>query len=218
MGSPPCDGSLGVDKIVLFSGCFVVLGTDLAQRFSDQFLPLRVSLELSWARSDSTIIQMPLHSAEQAANFKFANSVECGDADIGSILDKFKAHASSSLLFMKAVEDVQLLITDHLLLSFVSSRQPSMMLLGGSFSTNFDAFGWQIFVQNRMLSDGSFSTNFDAFGWQIFCTKSDAQFLYKLQYYGVAVYVQNLMLLGGSFCTKSDAFGWWFLYKESSKL
>jgi sacsin len=104
MGSPPCDGSLGVDKIVLFSGCFVVLGTDLAQRFSDQFLPLRVSLELSWARSDSTIIQMPLHSAEQAANFKFANSVECGDADIGSILDKFKAHASSSLLFMKAVK------------------------------------------------------------------------------------------------------------------
>jgi hypothetical protein len=49
---------------------------------------------------------MPLHSAEQAANFKFANSVECGDADVGSILDKFKAHASSSLLFMKAVEDV----------------------------------------------------------------------------------------------------------------
>jgi hypothetical protein len=58
-----------------------------------------------------------------------------------------------------------------------------MMLLGGSFSTNFDSFGWQIFGQNWMLSDGSFSTNFDAFGWQIFCTKSDAfgwQFLYKI--------------------------------------
>jgi len=34
-----------------------------------------------------------------------------------------------------------------------------------------------------MLLGGSLSTNFDAFGWQIFCIKSDAfgwQFLYKI--------------------------------------
>lgn len=93
--------------------CFSVFqpGTDLALRFSDQFRPLQVSSSLSWGRSDSTILRLPLRSAEQAAESKFKDAEECRDADIASILDNFKSRASSALLFLKTVEDVSFVNT-----------------------------------------------------------------------------------------------------------
>jgi len=58
------------------------------------------------------------------------------------------------------------------------------MLLGGSFCTKSDAFGWQFLYKLPIL----------CMGWQ---------FMYKIFCFWVAVFVQNLMLLGGGFCTKN---------------
>lgn len=99
------------DKTILtsFECClFHTSGTDLAQRFSDQFFPLQVSSSLSWARPDATILRLPLRSSKQAAESKFKDAVECTDTDVARILDNFKSRASSGLLALKTVEDVRL--------------------------------------------------------------------------------------------------------------
>lgn len=108
-------------------------GTDLAQRFSDQFRPLEVNSRLSWARPDATIVRMPLRSAEQAAERKFEDGVACTDADIARILNKFKIRASSALLFLQSVEDVRVSCFAFCLViildvSYSGERAPSMNL------------------------------------------------------------------------------------------
>lgn len=85
-----------------------VPGTDLAQRFSDQFRPLQITQLVSWARENMTIFRFPLRSAEQAADGKLKTSVECTDASVACILDNFKTRASSALLFLKTVEEVKI--------------------------------------------------------------------------------------------------------------
>ncbi|KAG0589167.1 hypothetical protein KC19_1G000400 [Ceratodon purpureus] len=92
---------------------YALKGTDLAQRFSDQFFPLQVSSSLSWARPDATILRLPLRSSKQAAESKFKDAVECTDTDVARILDNFKSRASSGLLALKTVEDVSISVWEE---------------------------------------------------------------------------------------------------------
>eukprot|EP01018_Ginkgo_biloba_P011710 Gb_03748 [translate_table: standard] len=85
-----------------FSGAkmYSLQGTDLPERFQDQFRPLSVNETLSWASSGSTIIRMPLMS--RLTN----DSTKEGIKRLEHIFHKFKARASASLLFLKSVEQV----------------------------------------------------------------------------------------------------------------
>lgn len=83
-------------------GNFCFTGTNLTKRFQDQFHPMLISDDMSLLSSDSTIIRMPLSS-------KYVNEGESGCKRIKQIFDRFIAHASSALLFLKSVLQVILL-------------------------------------------------------------------------------------------------------------
>ncbi|OAE21027.1 hypothetical protein AXG93_606s1120 [Marchantia polymorpha subsp. ruderalis] len=81
---------------------YSLTGTDLPQRFTDQFRPLRVSNTITLGQRDATIIRMPLRTAPVSENF----GKELGDREVACILNKFKIHASTTMLFLNSVEDV----------------------------------------------------------------------------------------------------------------
>lgn len=82
----------------LFS--FEVSGTDLTQRFRDQFSPMLIDQNELWSLSDSTIIRMPLSS--DCLNV----GPELGSDRIKHITDLFMENGSRALLFLKSVLQV----------------------------------------------------------------------------------------------------------------
>ncbi|CAM6095372.1 unnamed protein product [Calypogeia fissa] len=87
-------------------------GTDLPRRFIDQFRPLGVSDKISWRQRDTTIIRMPLRMTPESSDSN-SSEKEFGDQEVAGILNKFKAHLSSTLLFLSSVEDVSLTAWDE---------------------------------------------------------------------------------------------------------
>ncbi|KAL2612990.1 hypothetical protein R1flu_024682 [Riccia fluitans] len=81
---------------------YSLTGTDLPQRFTDQFRPLQVSNTRSLGQRDATIIRMPLRTTPVSEEDPNA----LGDRQVAGILNKFKIHASSTMLFLSSVEDV----------------------------------------------------------------------------------------------------------------
>ncbi|KAM4120132.1 hypothetical protein ACJW30_03G110200 [Castanea mollissima] len=81
---------------------FSLIGTNLTQRFSDQFSPMMIGQNMSWSSSDSTIIRMPL-SPEC-----MKDGLESGLKRIKQITDRFLEHASRTLLFLKSILQVSL--------------------------------------------------------------------------------------------------------------
>ncbi|KAF9624036.1 hypothetical protein IFM89_007734 [Coptis chinensis] len=81
---------------------FSLTGTNLVERFRDQFNPMLISQNMSWSSSDSTVLRMPLTSKWMI------NGLDYGLKKIMEIFDKFVYHASRSLLFLKSVFQVSL--------------------------------------------------------------------------------------------------------------
>lgn len=81
-------------------------GTNLTQRFSDQFSPMMIGQNMSWSSSDSTIIRMPL-SPEC-----MKDGLEGGLTRIKKITDRFLGHASRTLLFLKSILQVLTVMDD----------------------------------------------------------------------------------------------------------
>ncbi|XP_057820319.2 uncharacterized protein LOC131033191 isoform X2 [Cryptomeria japonica] len=127
-------------------------GTDLPERFQDQFRPLSFDETLPWASSNSTIIRMPLKS-------KFADEdVEKGPQRIKHIFDKFKVHASSALLFIKSVEQVWLSSWEGgqtcLSRDYAVSVDPSASILRSPFPEK----KWRKFQLSNLFSSSSVAT------------------------------------------------------------
>lgn len=80
--------------------CWGISGTNLTQRFCDQFIPMMVGQNMSWSSSDATIIRMPLSSE------CLKDGLEIGLKRIKQITDRFLEHASRTLLFLKSVVQV----------------------------------------------------------------------------------------------------------------
>ena len=83
---------------------FEVSGTDLTQRFNDQFRPMLINENDLWSLSDSTIIRMPLSSVclkDEGPDF-VSNRIR-------QITDRLKEHGSRALLYLKSVLQVILL-------------------------------------------------------------------------------------------------------------
>ncbi|TQD90400.1 hypothetical protein C1H46_024037 [Malus baccata] len=81
---------------------FSLIGTNLTDRFRDQFNPMLIGHNMSWSSSDSTIIRMPLSS--ECLN----NGLELGSRRIKQISDRFMQHSSRSLIFLKSVMQVSI--------------------------------------------------------------------------------------------------------------
>ncbi|XP_010245479.1 PREDICTED: sacsin [Nelumbo nucifera] len=79
---------------------FSLTGTNLMERFHDQFKPMLIGEKMPWKLSDSTIIRMPL-------SLEFMkDGIEHGSERIKQICDIFWEHASRNLLFLKSVLQV----------------------------------------------------------------------------------------------------------------
>lgn len=81
-----------------------VSGTDLTQRFCDQFSPMLIDRNDLWSLADSTIIRMPLSSDCLKVE------PDLGSNRIKHITDIFMEHGSRALLFLKSVLQVSLLL------------------------------------------------------------------------------------------------------------
>ncbi|XP_076890119.1 uncharacterized protein LOC143541094 [Bidens hawaiensis] len=80
---------------------FTLAGTNLTERFRDQFSPLFVGQKVPWS-NDSTVIRMPISS-------KFIeDGAESGWTEITKIFENFMKHASRTLVFLKSVSEVSL--------------------------------------------------------------------------------------------------------------
>nr|CAD1821120.1 unnamed protein product [Ananas comosus var. bracteatus] len=93
LGAP----SSGVPSARLFS----LSGTNLVERFRDQFYPMLVTKEISLSSSNSTVIRMPLSS-------KCLKELETVSKRVKQIFDRFMQHSSSTLLFLKSILQVSL--------------------------------------------------------------------------------------------------------------
>ncbi|RAL41091.1 hypothetical protein DM860_008789 [Cuscuta australis] len=91
---------------------FSLSGTNLTERFHDQFSPLLVGQNMMLS-SNKTVIRMPLSS-------KFMkDGSDAASQKIKQIYDKFMEHGSRVLLFLKSVQQVSLSMWDE------GSSQPS---------------------------------------------------------------------------------------------
>ncbi|WMV13962.1 hypothetical protein MTR67_007347 [Solanum verrucosum] len=76
---------------------FSLRGTNLTERFRDQFSPLLIDQNVPWSLSNSTVIRMPF-SPEC-----MTDGLEFGLKKISMMLDKFLNNASATILFLKSV-------------------------------------------------------------------------------------------------------------------
>lgn len=74
----------------------------MTERFRDQFNPMLIDQNMPWSSSDSTIIRMPLSSD------CMKDGLEDGSKRVKQIFDRFVAQASTSLLFLKSVFQVEI--------------------------------------------------------------------------------------------------------------
>ncbi|KAL3643316.1 hypothetical protein CASFOL_014131 [Castilleja foliolosa] len=81
---------------------FPLRGTKLTERFSDQFSPMLIYENMPWSSADSTVIRMPLSSKSVEGGAAF------GLTRMSSLLDKFKEHASKTILYLKSILKVSL--------------------------------------------------------------------------------------------------------------
>ncbi|XP_071734151.1 uncharacterized protein [Rutidosis leptorrhynchoides] len=80
---------------------FNLTGTNLTERFSDQFSPMFVGQKVPWS-SDSTVIRMPIPPKLIDVD------TESEWTEITQIFENFIRHASRTLVFLKSVSEVSL--------------------------------------------------------------------------------------------------------------
>lgn len=102
----------------------MISGTNLTQRFHDQFRPMLIGQNMPWSSSDSTIIRMPLSSE------CLKDGLELGLKRVKKIFERFMKDASRTLIFLKSVLQVLFLV-------FASYDFFCMQLLVTKFTLEF---------------------------------------------------------------------------------
>lgn len=128
---------------------FSLIGTDLKQRFHDQFSPMLIDQNDLWSLSDSTIIRMPLSSD----CLKVGSDL--GTNRIKNITDIFMEHGSRALLFLKSVLEVSISTWEegqsHPCKNFSISIDPSSSIMRNPFSEK----KWRKFQLSRLFSSSN---------------------------------------------------------------
>ncbi|KAK4261932.1 hypothetical protein QN277_004866 [Acacia crassicarpa] len=124
---------------------FSLIGTDLTQRFSDQFSPMLINESELWSSSDSTIIRMPLSS----------ECLKDGSNRLRQIIDKFIEHGSRALLLLKSVLQVSILTWEDgsscPCQNYSVCIDPPSALMRNPFSEN----KWRKFQISRLFSSSN---------------------------------------------------------------
>ncbi|CBI27138.3 unnamed protein product, partial [Vitis vinifera] len=81
---------------------FSLIGTNLTERFCDQFNPMLIGQNMPWSSSDCTVMRMPLSTECMKGGLEF------GLQRVKQIFDRFLEHASRVLLSLKSVLQVSL--------------------------------------------------------------------------------------------------------------
>ncbi|KAL3502258.1 hypothetical protein ACH5RR_036707 [Cinchona calisaya] len=81
---------------------FTLKGTNLTERFRDQFSALLIGQNMPWSVSDSTIIRLPLSSEYME------EGIESASKKILLLFNKFMEHASRTILFLNSIMQVSL--------------------------------------------------------------------------------------------------------------
>lgn len=126
---------------------FSLIGTDLTERFHDQFYPM-LSQHISASSPNSTIIRMPLSS-------KCMTELETGCKRINQIFNRFMQNRSSTLLFLKSILQVSLLTWEegnlHPTLNYAVSIDQSFAILRNPFSEK----KWRKFQLSRLFTSSN---------------------------------------------------------------
>ncbi|XP_008803352.1 sacsin [Phoenix dactylifera] len=127
---------------------FSLTGTDLTERFRDQFSPMLVTQDISSSSSNSTVIRMPLSS-------KCTAELETACKRVNQIFDRFMQNASSTLLFLRSILQVSLLTWEegnlHPTLNYAVSIDQSFAILRNPFSEK----KWRKFQLSRLFTSSS---------------------------------------------------------------
>lgn len=78
----------------------MIAGTNLTERFRDQFNPMLIGENMPWSSLDSTVIRMPLSSE------CLKDGLELGLKRVKQIVERYLVHASRSLIFLKSILQV----------------------------------------------------------------------------------------------------------------
>ncbi|XP_030491993.2 uncharacterized protein LOC115707993 isoform X1 [Cannabis sativa] len=128
---------------------FSLTGTNLVERFHDQFSPMLLDQNTLWSSSDSTIIRMPLSSD------CLKDGLELGLRRIKQINDRFLEQGSRTLLFLKSVMQVSLLTWEeegHMPCEdFSICIDPSSAIMRNPFSEK----KWRKFQISRLFSSSN---------------------------------------------------------------
>ncbi|CAN0888331.1 SACS [Linum grandiflorum] len=128
---------------------FSLTGTNLIERFKDQFMPMLIGQDMPWASSDSTIIRMPLSSE------CLKDGLDLGMKRVNRIFDRTLEHASRLLIFLKSIVKVSLSTWDE------GSRQPchdfsvSIDSSSASLRNPFSEKKWRKFQLSRLFSSSN---------------------------------------------------------------
>ena len=89
---------------------FISTGTDMPQRFADQFLPFSINQNLSWKKANTTILRMPLAIKSSSDDTKTIFRSQSSEVAVENTLKNFIQHASTALLFLNSVEAVRYVV------------------------------------------------------------------------------------------------------------
>ncbi|KAH7569811.1 hypothetical protein JRO89_XS05G0003000 [Xanthoceras sorbifolium] len=81
---------------------FSLIGTNLTERFRDQFNPMLIGENMPWSSLDSTVIRMPMSSE------CLKDGLELGLKRVKQIVDRYLEQSSRTLIFLKSVLQVSL--------------------------------------------------------------------------------------------------------------
>ncbi|XVF66987.1 hypothetical protein PTKIN_Ptkin10aG0083900 [Pterospermum kingtungense] len=128
---------------------FSLIGTNLTERFRDQFIPMLIDQKMPWSSSDSTIIRMPL-SPEC-----LKDGLELGLKRVNQIIDRFLEHASRILIFLKSVLQVSVSTWEEgstqLSQDYSVFVDPSSAIMRNPFSEK----KWRKFQISRLFSSSN---------------------------------------------------------------
>ncbi|XP_077231071.1 zinc finger, C3HC4 type (RING finger) family protein [Tasmannia lanceolata] len=128
---------------------FSLIGTNLTERFRDQFHPMLIRQNVSLSSSDSTVIRMPLSSERKT------EGSESSCKKVKQMFNRFIENGSTTLLFLKSVLQVSLSTWEegslHPTQDYSVCVDPSSIVMRNPFSEK----KWRKFQISRLFSSSS---------------------------------------------------------------
>ncbi|XP_038718957.1 sacsin isoform X2 [Tripterygium wilfordii] len=141
---------------------FSLIGTNLTERFHDQFNPLLIGQNVFGSSLESTVIRMPL-SPEC-----LKDGLDLGVKRVKQIFDRFLEHASRTLIFLKSVLQVSFSTWEEGCVEPSQEYVVSLDFASASMRNPFSEKKWRKFQLSRLFSSSNAAIKFHAIDVNIF--------------------------------------------------